>query len=110
MPELSALRRSSDKRILGGICGGVAEWLGMSPLLVRLLFIGVSVLSAAFPGIVVYVVLWFVIPEESGSGSVRPKRSGALVVLLLVLTVMVVIIFAIFALPVMLFGLLDALN
>ena len=91
MPQLSTLRRSSDKRILGGVCGGLAEWLGASPFAVRLGFVAVSFLSAAFPGIVVYVVLWFFIPDAA-PGSARLPRSGLLLILLLALTVLIVLI------------------
>jgi phage shock protein C len=59
----SGLMRSSD-RMLAGVCGGVAEWLGRSPNLVRILFVIVSAASAAFPGIIVYLVLWFLMPER----------------------------------------------
>jgi phage shock protein PspC (stress-responsive transcriptional regulator) len=56
------LRRSRRHRLLGGVCGGLAEWLGWSPLVVRILYVVVSVCSAAFPGILVYLVLWLVTP------------------------------------------------
>lgn len=46
------------------MCGGLAEWLGWDATLVRILYVVVSVLSAAFPGILVYVVLWIVMPDE----------------------------------------------
>lgn len=59
-----ALRRLRTDRMIGGVCGGIAEWLGWSPTRVRILYVLVSVLSAAFPGILVYVVLWIVIPSE----------------------------------------------
>ncbi len=55
------LRRSND-RWIAGVCGGIAEWLGWSSDKVRLLYVLVSVLSAAFPGIIVYLVLWLVMP------------------------------------------------
>jgi phage shock protein PspC (stress-responsive transcriptional regulator) len=48
--------------MIGGVCGGLAEWLGWTPARVRVLYVLVSVLSAAFPGILVYLVLWIVIP------------------------------------------------
>jgi len=48
--------------MIGGVCGGIAEWLGWSPTMVRILYVLVSVLSAAFPGILVYIVLWVVMP------------------------------------------------
>jgi len=57
------LHRSRRFRILGGVCGGIAEWLGWSPTMVRLLYILVSVLSAAFPGILAYVLFWILMPE-----------------------------------------------
>jgi phage shock protein PspC (stress-responsive transcriptional regulator) len=55
----------SRNRLIAGVCGGIAEWLGWSPTLVRILYVVVSVLSAAFPGILVYLVLWFVMPPPS---------------------------------------------
>ena len=48
--------------MLGGVCGGIANWLGWDPTLVRILYIVASVASAAFPGTIVYVVLWLVMP------------------------------------------------
>lgn len=58
------LQRSRDQRIIAGVCGGIAEWLGWSPSVVRLLYFIVSVASAAFPGILVYVILWILMPER----------------------------------------------
>ena len=58
----SGLMRSREHRMLAGVCGGLAEWLGWSPGLTRLLFVLISVLSAAFPGIIVYLILWIVMP------------------------------------------------
>ena len=57
------LYRSRRNSILGGVCGGIAEWLGWSPSWVRLLYVVVSVLSAAFPGTIVYIILWIVVPK-----------------------------------------------
>jgi phage shock protein PspC (stress-responsive transcriptional regulator) len=57
------LRLSRRNRRIAGVCGGLAEWLGWDPTVVRVLYIGVSVLSAAFPGILVYLVLWLVVPR-----------------------------------------------
>ena len=55
------LTRSHNK-IIAGVCGGLADWLGWSPTLVRVLYVVVSVASAAFPGILVYIILWIVMP------------------------------------------------
>jgi len=57
------LRRSSRNRVLAGVCGGLAEWLGWDVTLVRILYVAVSVVSVAFPGILVYIVLWLVMPK-----------------------------------------------
>ena len=58
-----ALYRSRRHSMIAGVCGGIAEWLGWSPNYVRILYVLISVLSAAFPGIVVYIVLWILIPK-----------------------------------------------
>lgn len=58
------LYRSRRNSILGGVCGGIAEWLGWSPTWVRVLYVIGSVLSVAFPGAIVYVILWLVIPKS----------------------------------------------
>jgi phage shock protein PspC (stress-responsive transcriptional regulator) len=59
----SGLKRSRKDRILGGVCGGMAEWLGWDPTVVRIFYVLLSVCSAAFPGIIVYLLLWVVMPE-----------------------------------------------
>jgi phage shock protein PspC (stress-responsive transcriptional regulator) len=50
--------------MIAGVCGGIAEWLGWSATLVRVLSVLVSILSAAFPGILVYIVLWVLMPNR----------------------------------------------
>lgn len=57
------LLRTRDK-ILGGVCGGLAKWLGWDVTIVRIAYILISILSAAFPGTIVYIILWIVMPEE----------------------------------------------
>lgn len=57
-----ALRRSNYDKILGGVCGGIAEYVGWPANNVRILYIALSLLSAAFPGILVYIVLWICMP------------------------------------------------
>jgi phage shock protein C len=60
-----ALHRSRRHKILGGVCGGIADWLGWGVTGVRVLYVVISILSAAFPGILVYLILWVVMPLES---------------------------------------------
>lgn len=64
MPEpKNPLRRSNKHRLIGGVCGGLADWLGWDPTLVRILYVVISILSAAFPGIIAYIILWFLMPK-----------------------------------------------
>ncbi len=58
------LVRSKTNAMLGGVCGGIARWLGWDPTLVRVLYVLVSILSAAFPGMLVYVLLWILMPAR----------------------------------------------
>lgn len=55
------LKRSKDAMI-AGVCGGIAEWLGWDPTIVRIGYVLLSVISAAFPGILVYIILWIIMP------------------------------------------------
>jgi phage shock protein C len=57
----SRLTRSSNA-MLGGVCGGLAEWLDWDPTVVRIIYVLVSIFSVAFPGILVYLILWLVMP------------------------------------------------
>lgn len=55
------LKKSQDKMI-AGVCSGIAEWQGWDPTLVRIAYVLLSVFSAAFPGILVYIILMLVMP------------------------------------------------
>lgn len=57
------LYRSRDERMIGGVCGGIAEWLGWDPTIVRVLSVVVSIASAVFPGILAYLALWVIVPR-----------------------------------------------
>ena len=59
-----SLTRSKSDRMLGGVCGGIARAYGWDPTIVRIGYVLVSLRSAAFPGILFYVILWVLIPEE----------------------------------------------
>jgi phage shock protein C len=63
MADATRRLRKSKNRMIAGVCGGLAEWLGWDPTLVRVLYVLVSIFSAAFPGILVYIVLWIVMPN-----------------------------------------------
>jgi phage shock protein PspC (stress-responsive transcriptional regulator) len=63
-PTDHPLMRVRDGALIAGVCGGLAKWLGWDPTLVRFAYVVVSILSAAFPGILVYIVLWILMPLE----------------------------------------------
>lgn len=69
MARGNPLQRSARHRILGGVCGGLAEWLGWDVTLVRVLYVLASIVSAAFPGILVYLILWIVMPSAGKARS-----------------------------------------
>lgn len=58
------LERSRTDKIVAGVCGGIARQYGWDPTIVRIVYVLGSVFSAAFPGILVYLVLWFLMPLE----------------------------------------------
>lgn len=64
MYETRVLKRSRHNRMIGGVVGGLAEYLGMDPTLARILYVLISICSAAFPGLFVYLICWLIIPEE----------------------------------------------
>ena len=63
-PHPVPLRRSRTDRMIAGVCAGLARHFGLDVTLMRVLYVLVSILSVAFPGILVYIILWIVIPEE----------------------------------------------
>ena len=56
------LTRSKSERMLLGVCGGIAKWLGWDPTIVRVAYVLISICSVAFPGIFVYLILALVMP------------------------------------------------
>lgn len=65
MTSPRSLSRSRDDRVLAGVVGGIAARFGVGSTLARIVFVLVSVLSAAFPGILVYLLLWLLMPEDA---------------------------------------------
>ncbi|OAV05203.1 putative stress-responsive transcriptional regulator [Moraxella catarrhalis] len=65
MPRLIKLHRSKNHRMIAGVMGGIAEYLGWSPNMVRIAFVIISSLSAAVPGILIYLVLWLIMPNAT---------------------------------------------
>ncbi|HEX3073233.1 MAG TPA: PspC domain-containing protein [Ignavibacteriales bacterium] len=54
--------KRSNNKMLAGVCGGIAEYFNLDPTLVRVGYVLISIFRAAFPGILVYIILWVVMP------------------------------------------------
>jgi phage shock protein C len=61
------LYRSAGQKMLGGVCGGLAEYFDMDVSLVRLIFVAVCLMTAILPMVFFYLIAWIVVPIE------RPK-------------------------------------
>ncbi|ERK40249.1 PspC domain-containing protein [Segatella baroniae] len=58
------LLRSTNDKWIAGILGGIAEYLDWDPAILRLAYVLLSVFSAGFPGILIYIFLWIVMPKQ----------------------------------------------
>ncbi len=67
MAETRRLYRSRTNRKLAGVCGGLAQYFNTDPTLIRVLFVVLAVLGG--PGLLIYLVLWIVVPEEPQGGT-----------------------------------------
>lgn len=59
-----SLRRSNDNKMIAGVMGGLANYFDIDATVLRVIFVLVSLFSAAFPGIIVYLILWVLMPQE----------------------------------------------
>jgi phage shock protein C len=62
MAQTRKLYRSRTDRKLAGVCGGLAQYFNADPTLIRVLFVVLALLGG--PGLVIYLVLWIIVPEE----------------------------------------------
>lgn len=59
------IRRSTNDRWIAGVIGGLAEYLGIPATALRFLYVVVSIMSAAFPGMLVYLILWIALAKDT---------------------------------------------
>lgn len=64
------LVRSANK-ILAGVCGGIAEYFDVDPTLIRVMYVVLSLFSAAFPGLLLYIILMLLIPEAGPNDNIQ---------------------------------------
>ena len=78
MVEVSRLHRSVSNRQIAGVCGGLGEFFGVDPVLVRIVWITLTIVPGAFLfGIVAYVVAWLLIPDASGATTIDAGLASA---------------------------------
>ena len=58
------LYKSRENRIFAGVIGGLGEYFGIDPALLRIVYIGFSIFSAVFPGILTYILMVIIIPNK----------------------------------------------
>ena len=58
----------SSNRIIAGVCGGIAEYLDIDPTVIRVVYAVLSVFSVGFPGLLLYLILLVLIPNEGEIG------------------------------------------
>ncbi|QSX75583.1 PspC domain-containing protein [Lysobacter arenosi] len=63
MNATRSLSRSRHDRMIAGVLGGIARRFGWNSTLLRVAYVLISIASAAFPGILVYLILWLLVPE-----------------------------------------------
>ena len=63
-PPARRLARSRDNVMIAGVCAGIADYFGWDPTIVRVVYVCLSLMSAAFPGTVLYLILWLVMPQD----------------------------------------------
>ncbi len=54
----------SKNKMVGGVCAGIAEYLGWDITLVRIIYLCLSLFSAGFPGLLLYIILSIVMPQS----------------------------------------------
>jgi phage shock protein C len=57
------LRRPKHNRMIAGVCSGIGEYLGIDPVVIRLLFVIATIMGGS--GLLIYLVAWVLIPEEA---------------------------------------------
>jgi phage shock protein C len=69
MDSTKRITRSQNDRLLGGVAGGLAAYLGIDPLIIRIAFIALTVLNGF--GMILYLALWVLVPNEDSATDAR---------------------------------------
>ena len=60
------LYKITNNKMLSGVCAGFADFIGIDPTIVRVIYALVSFFTGGFPGVIIYIMLAIIIPEDNG--------------------------------------------
>ncbi|MCF0196788.1 MAG: PspC domain-containing protein [Bacteroidaceae bacterium] len=60
------LLKSNTDKILFGVCGGLGEYFDLDPTLVRIGYVALSLFTAGFPGLLLYILMALIVPTDKG--------------------------------------------
>jgi phage shock protein C len=63
--EPKRLKRAQQERMIAGVCGGLAKYVNVDVTIVRVLFVILTVFTAVIPGILVYLIMWIIVPKDT---------------------------------------------
>ena len=75
MDSTQKLYRARRGKVLGGVCGGIGDYLNIDKVIVRILFILLAIFGAS--GVLVYIILWIAIPEQDASSMYQAQMGQA---------------------------------
>ena len=65
MDSQKRLHRSRTDKMIGGVCGGLAEYFNVDPTIVRVLWVALTIMPLPGSGILAYLILWIVMPQDT---------------------------------------------
>lgn len=75
--ETKRLYRSRSDRMVAGVCAGMGKYLGMDATVIRLLFALLAIFTGFVPGLILYLVMMFIVPDEPLSSPPEPPAPEA---------------------------------
>lgn len=69
---MKRLHLSQTHKLLGGVLGGLGEYTNLDPVAVRLIFIVLLVVTGLFPGVILYLLAWVLIPQGTAFAPSKP--------------------------------------
>ena len=65
MNNMAAKRLTrSNEKMIAGVLSGIADYINIDPSIIRILYVVLSIASIGFPGLIAYLIMWVIIPEE----------------------------------------------